>query len=222
MICRPDFYSFAQPAAQPQFPLDLVFSGPDGAQIKLLGYERTAGLPVAQHGLSPLLAGADALAGLNLRAFVITPDGREVDSSDERLFIQPLWLPPDRWQPGETVVTAKLAWYLPKEWALAALASTRAIAGRCRQPLAGQRERTRRAACFDFNTWTPLGAWQWQHNSLQPLDPPAFSVLPDHTFGGDGWLVQLSGVNEQRRAGARQSGARNAALAVARPFAARL
>jgi hypothetical protein len=55
------------------------------------------------------------------------------------------------------------------------------------------------ASLFDSATWATLGAWQWQHNSLAPLEPPPFKTL-DKTFGGDGWLVQLTGVNEQTRA----------------------
>ncbi len=194
-----DFYSFAQPADQPQVPLDLTFSGPDGAQVKLLGYDvlpdsqwRSTAFRLYWQALTPLPA------GLNLRAFAVTPDGREVDSTDERPLIQPLWLPPERWQPGETVVTDKLAWYLPKEWALAA-----GVYQGDRWDDVGSRWRVSAgepdAPLFDSGTWTTLGAWQWQRNDLQPLEPPAFTML-DHTFGGDGWLVQLTGVNEQTRA----------------------
>ncbi len=194
-----EFYSFAQPAGQPQHPLDLVFTGPEGAQIKLLGYDVTAdsqwrstAFRLYWQALTPLPA------GLTLRAFVVTPDGREVDSSDQRPLIQPLWLPPERWQPGEIVVTDKLAWYLPKTWALAAGVyqdgAWDTLAARWQVSAADPT-----TPRFDSATWTPLGAWQWQHSQLQPLRPPAFEPL-DQTFGGDGWLVQLTGVEEPRRA----------------------
>ncbi len=194
-----EFYSFAQPAGEPQHPLDLVFTGPDGSQVKLLGYDvlpdpqwRSTAFRLYWQALTPLPA------GLNLRAFVVTPDGREVDSSDERPLIQTLWLPPEQWAPGEIVATDKLAWYLPKQWALAAGVyqggAWEDVGGRW-QVSAAEPE----TPLFDFDTWTTLGAWQWQRNRLVPLEPPPFEPL-DETFGGDGWLVQLTGVNEQTRA----------------------
>jgi hypothetical protein len=128
---------------------------------------------------------------------VVTPDGREVDSTDERPLIQPLWLPPERWTPGETVVTDKLAWFLPKQWALAA-----GVYQGDRWDDVGSRwqvSAAEDAPLFDFATWTTLGAWQWQRNRLAPMELPVFEPL-DETFGGDGWLVQLTGVNEQTRA----------------------
>lgn len=194
-----EFYTFAQPSGQPQHPLDLLFTGPQGEQVKLVGYDvlpdsqwRSTAFRLYWQALTPLPA------GLNLRLFVVTPDGREVDSSDERPLIQPLWLPPERWQPGETVVTGKLAWFLPKQWALAAgvyqgerwddlSVRWRLSAGDWQVPL------------FDNATWTTLGEWQWQRNRLQPMPAPAFAPL-DETFGGDGWLVQLTGVAEPQRA----------------------
>jgi uncharacterized membrane protein len=193
------FYSFAQPDREPQHPMDLVFTSPDGAQVKLMGYEvlpnsqwRSTAFRLYWQALTPLPA------GLTLRAFAVTPDGREVDSTDERPLIQPLWLPPERWTPGETVVTDKLAWYLPKQWALAAGVYQGAgwddVGGRWQVSTADPATQI-----FDFGTWTTLGAWQWQRNRLQALHPPPFEPL-DEIFGGDGWLVQLTGVNEQTRA----------------------
>jgi uncharacterized membrane protein len=194
-----EFYSFARPAGEPQHPLDLVFTGPDGAQVKLLGYDvlpnpqwRSTAFRLHWQALTPLPA------SLTLRAFVVTPDGREVDNTDERPLIQPLWFPPEQWTPGETIVTDKLAWYLPKQWALAA-----GVYQGENWDDVGARWQVSTAdtatPLFDFATWTTLGAWQWQRNRLLPLAPPLFDPL-NETFGGDGWLVQLTGVNEQTRA----------------------
>jgi uncharacterized membrane protein len=194
-----EFFSFAQPSGQPQHPLDLVYTGPQGEQIQLIGYDllsdpqwRRTAFRLYWQALTPLPA------GLTLRAFAMTPDGREVDSSDERPLIQTLWLPPERWQPGQVVVTDKLAWYLPKQWALAAGVYQGGgwsdLAGRWRLQ-AGDPATT----LFDAATWTTLGAWQWQRSRLQPMEPPQFAAL-DKTFGGDGWLASLSGIEEPRRA----------------------
>jgi hypothetical protein len=194
-----EFFTFAQPDREPQHPLDLVYTGPQGEQVKLVGYDvlpdsqwRSTALRLYWQALTPLPA------GLTLRVFVVTPDGREVDSTDERPLIQPLWLPPERWQPGETVVTDKLAWFLPKQWAPAAGVYQGAqwddISGRW--PVSAGDPDT---ALFDAATWTPLGAWQWQRSRLEPMEPPVFDAL-NETFGGDGWLVQLTGVEEQQRA----------------------
>ncbi len=194
-----EFYSFARPTSEPQYPLDLVFTSPDGGQVKLLGYDvlpnaqwRSTAFRLYWQALTPLPA------GLTLRAFAVTPDGREVDSSDQRPLIQALWLPPEQWTPGETIVTDKLAWYLPKQWALAAGVyqgeSWEDVGGRWRVNAADPA-----TPLFDFATWTPLGAWQWQRNTLLPLEPPVFTPL-NHSFGGDGWQVELTGVNEQTRA----------------------
>jgi hypothetical protein len=193
------FFSFAQPSGQPQHPLNLVYTGPQGEQVQLLGYDllpdpqwRRTAIRLYWQALTPLPA------GLTLRAFAMTPDGREVDSSDERPLIQTLWLPPERWQPGQVVVTDKLAWYLPKQWALAAGVyqgdAWSDLAGRWRVQAADPA-----TTLFDAATWTTLGAWQWQHSRLQPMASPQFTAL-DETFGGDGWLATLSGVEEPRRA----------------------
>ena len=114
----PDFYSFARPTGEPQHPLDITFASPEGAQVKLVGYDvlpdpqwRSTAFRFYWQAVTPLPEGT------TLRVFFVTPDGREVDSTDQRPLIQPLWIPPDTWPVGETIVTSKLSWYLPKQWA---------------------------------------------------------------------------------------------------------
>ncbi len=194
-----EFFTFTQPSGDPQHALDLLFTGPQGEQVKLIGYDvlpnsqwRSTAFRLYWQALTPLPE------GLRLRAFVMTPDGREVDSSDERPLIQTLWLPPERWQPGQVVVTDKLAWFLPRQWALAAGVYQGErwddVSARWRLSVSDPQ-----TPLFDFETWTTLGAWQWQRNRLEPMPPPVFDPV-EETFGGDGWLVQLTGVEEQKRA----------------------
>ncbi|MER2599409.1 MAG: DUF2079 domain-containing protein [Caldilineales bacterium] len=193
-----EFFSFARATAAPQHPLDLLFSGPDGAQLKLVGYDllpdnqwRGTAFRFYWQALTPLPAEATP------RVFFITPDGQTADNSDERPLIQPLWLPPQRWQPGEVIVTDKLTWYLPKTWAIGAGVYQGGPWGdvqyRWHVLVADQATQP-----FDYATWTTLGAWQWRNNRIEPLQPPVFSDL-QQTFAGDGWQVRLTGINEPVR-----------------------
>lgn len=194
-----EFYSFAQPATEPQVPTDITFTSPGGAQVKLVGYDvwsdeqwRSTAFRFYWQALTPLPEDT------TLRAFVMTPDGREVDSTDVRPLIQPLWWPTEDWPVGETIVTHKLPWYLPKQWAPAVGVYDGASwddAAR-RWQVSTPTGETR---LFDSNTWALLDGWQWRNNSLEPLVAPEFAPA-DAAFGGDGWTVQLTGLSERKRA----------------------
>ena len=181
------------------YPLDITFTSPNGAQVKLVGYDvlpdpqwRSTAFRFYWQPLTPLPK------GVNLRAFFLTPDGREVDSTDQRPLIQPLWYPSDAWQIGETVVTGKLAWYLPKQWAPAVGVYEGTTwddtARRWRISAA-----TGTAGVFDNATWALLDGWQWDKGELEPLPAPQASPA-NAVFAGDGWTTQLTGVSEPERA----------------------
>jgi hypothetical protein len=194
-----EFYSFAVSQDQPQFPLDITF----GERLKLIGYDvipeeqfRRTGFRFYWQALAPLPE------DLALRVFVVTPSGEEVDSTDQRPLMQTLWYPPADWPVGEVVVTDKLPWYLPKQWAVGAGAyqgetwddpeSRWRVADRT-----SQEELT--TMVFEDGTWVRLNPWQWRRGRLvTPPNPPAIEPVA-HTFGGDGWTVDLTGASEPAR-----------------------
>ena len=121
-----EFFTFAKSADSPQVPLDIGFAPPGSEEVrlKLLGYDvidRPQWRETAFRFYWQIPPGVKAKLPpeLNLRAFFLTPDGREVDSTDLRPLMQSFWYPPDRWQPGETVITDKLPWFMPREYAIA-------------------------------------------------------------------------------------------------------
>ncbi len=194
-----DFYSFARPQGQPQHPLDITYTGPNGAQVKLVGYDvlpdpqwRSMAFRFYWQPVTPLPEGT------SLRVSFVTPDGREVESTDQRPLIQPLWFPPDTWQVGETIVTDKLDWYLPKQWAPA----VGVFEGETwADPALRWRVSSADGATgvFDDANWALLDGWQWRGNRLEPMPPPQ-AAPASATFAGDGWTVQLTGVSERERA----------------------
>ena len=169
----PDFYSFARPTGEPQHPLDITFASPEGAQVKLVGYDvlpdpqwRSTAFRFYWQAVTPLPEGT------TLRVFFVTPDGREVDSTDQRPLIQPLWIPPETWPVGETIVTSKLSWYLPKQWAPAVgVFQGDTWDDPARRWRVG--DAVGATGVFDNASWAALDGWQWRGRNLEPLPPPS-------------------------------------------------
>lgn len=188
-----EFFTFARPSGEPQVKLDITF----GDRLRLVGYDlvedrrwRKVGFRLYWQALEPLPPDT------HLRLFVLTPDGQEVDSTDQRPLIQPLWFPPEAWPVGETVVTSRLPWYLPKEWAPA----VGVYSGNAWQEVSHRWPAVDntppegdRTALFEANTWVRLNPWRWERSRLVPAPPPAFKPA-DALFGGDGWTARLTGV----------------------------
>ncbi|MEA3337857.1 MAG: DUF2079 domain-containing protein [Chloroflexota bacterium] len=190
----PEFYSFARPRHEPQYPLDITF----GDRVKLLGYDVLDDSEWRQTAIRLYWQALDSLPDdLQLRAFFMTPDGQEVDSSDQRPLIQPIWLPPSAWPVGETIVTDKLHWFLPREWALAAgVYQGNDWESNQRWTIsAGQQK-----PGFDDNSWTIAGTYHRVNGQLQPSDGLTDLEPLDVAFGGDGWTTRLTGVSLPRRA----------------------
>ncbi|MFZ2487918.1 MAG: DUF2079 domain-containing protein [Anaerolineae bacterium] len=188
-----EFFTFARSDAAPQTALDILFTGPAGEQLKLVGYDllpdsqwRSTGIRLYWQALTPLPA------GIQPRLFARAPDGREVDSSDTRPLIQALWLPPEAWPVGETIVTDKLPWYLPRQWALGVGVYTgdewQIVGNRWHAASADPQ-----TPVFEFASWARLGMYQWQDNRLEPLAAPYFTDTA-HDFSNDQWAVRLTGV----------------------------
>jgi uncharacterized membrane protein len=199
------FYQFAQAQTQPQIPLDITFDG----RLKLIGYDvvenaqwRQVGFRLYWQALAPLPGDTQ------VRVFTLTPSGEEIDANDDQPLIQPLWYPPSAWPVGDVVITERLPWFLPAQWALAAgvyqgdawddLNNRWRVADQTSADAAV-------TMTFEDRTWVRLDAWQWQHGELiTPPAPPEFQPF-DATFGGDGWTVELTGVSEPKRSAPGQS-----------------
>jgi uncharacterized membrane protein len=181
------FYDFARaPAAEPTYPLDVTY----GDALKLIGYDivdnskwRRTHFRFYWQVLKPLPGDTT----INMQ--VLTPWGDAVDDSALRPMPALLWYPPAAWQPGETIVTESMPWYLSQAWApvltVAAggqnwapqVAST---AGGGRQPVVTADGRLR------------LPAWGRQDGRLAPYERP-YILAEEVTarFGDDDWKVRL-------------------------------
>ncbi len=111
------FYSFARAGAQQPIYLAavrfgdlLVFRGYD---IVDDAKERLTQVRTYWEVLKPLPE------DLKVWPFFVAADGHVVEDPAQRPPIAPLWYPPARWQPGETVVVETVPWFLPDRWALA-------------------------------------------------------------------------------------------------------
>ncbi len=194
------FYDFARPTAAPQFPLDITFDG----RLKLLGYDliedsqwRRTGFRFYWQALAPLPTDT------NLRVFVVTPSGDEVDSSEQRPLMQPLWYPPAAWPVGAVVITDKLPWPLPKQWAVGVgvyQGDTWDDVSQRWRIVDNTPASATPTLTFEDRTWVRLNAWEWQRGKL--VSPPAAPQFrpANAVFGGDGWTVALTGVTALKRA----------------------
>ncbi|MCO5243099.1 MAG: DUF2079 domain-containing protein [Anaerolineae bacterium] len=188
-----EFFSFAQADGQPQYPTDITFGG----KLRLVGYDiidntewRQTGVRLYWQALEPLPA------DLQLYAAFVTPDGETVDSSEMRPLIQPIWYAPSEWPVGETIVTHKLPWSLPKEWALGAgafLGDTWESGARWSVNAAGN------VPVIDNNSLALAGIWERDHNELTPATEQPLLEPADELFSGDGWNVQLTGIQAPDR-----------------------
>ena len=188
-----EFFSFAKPASEPQHPTDITFN----EKLKLVGYDiiddeewRQTGVRLYWQALEPLPP------GLRLYASFESPDGETVDSTEPRPLIQSVWYPPTAWPVGETVVTHKLPWSLPKEWAL----GVGAFQGDSWET--GERwsiSDPGGAAVFSDSTWALAGAWQRERGELVPAAAQPELEPADEQFSGDGWNVQLTGMEAPER-----------------------
>lgn len=200
-----EFYTFAEPAADPQIPLDLTFTqpgaGPDGPKLKLLGYDvvpderwRGVGFRFYWQALTPLPE------DVKLRTFVVAPNGDEVDNDQARPLLQTLWpgAQPAAWPVGQTMVTDKLPWYLPKQWA-PAVGVYQGESWDSEDARWQVSDASGTTPLYDSATWAMLRPEAWQESRLAPMATQTGATL-NEVFAGDGWKVTLTGMaDEQER-----------------------
>ena len=123
---------------------------------------------------------------------VITPDGATADDSVQRPMPALVWYPPANWQPGETMMTTSMPWYLPRAWApvLAVTAGGQALAPRVTLPTLRVRDRPALAA---IDGRLQLPAWERRNTRLRSFDNPSDprAEAAAH-FAGDDWQVGLT------------------------------
>jgi hypothetical protein len=108
------FYDFARAGdRRPQYPLNIRF----GDSLQLLGYDieddpkwRQTRYRFYWQALAPLPQ--DTTVSVQM----LTPWGAVADDTAIRPMAALLWYPPQRWEPGETVVSETVPWYLPRSW----------------------------------------------------------------------------------------------------------
>ncbi|MEZ4769044.1 MAG: DUF2079 domain-containing protein [Caldilineales bacterium] len=189
----PAFFTFAKATSQPQHATDITFNH----ALKLVGYDvvdeeqwRQTGVRLYWQALEPLPQDLQLYAGF------LSPDGETVDSTEPRPLIQPIWYPPVAWPVGETVVTDKLPWSLPREWALGVGAFQGATweTGE-RWPVS---DAGGDAQVLENGTMVLTGVWERNDGRLAAAIEPSFKPTSD-LFSGDGWNVELTGVQAPER-----------------------
>ena len=179
------FYDFARvDDPQPQVLVDAEFGG----QLRLLGYDVTSVPEWQRVGVRPYWSRTDggpaldtAGHGVRLYPFWLGKEGEVIETPDQRPLVEPIWYPPERWQPGEVVVTEMMPWNIGPAFRL----------GVAVLDDAGQRLPVRLEAAgepayeMEGGTWLRLGAYRWHDGQVRAVDedtPPERRV--DAEFGG--------------------------------------
>ncbi len=175
---------------QPQHPLDIRF-GPD---LRLLGYDladderwRLTRFRFYFQVAAPLPPGAE------VRYQALTPAGAVVDDSALRPAPALAWYPPERWQPGETVVVETAGWFLPRAWAPALTVS---VNGAPLRPEVLAEAADGRTVAIAGDGRLRLPAWGRRDGRLVPLEAPQGPADEvDARFAGPDWSVRLDAWN---------------------------
>ncbi len=197
------FFDFVRvPAAEPQVPLQLDFAlSPSGpASLRFLGYDviddpvwQQTAFRLYWQPLQPLPE------DLQMWPFAFSRDGFLIEDPQQHPLVAPLWYPPQRWQPGETVVIETLPWSLGETWSLglAVLHSDQYVAGTAfndpnrRLPLVTV---TPPVSTFQGDTWAQIGAFYRPNHRLLPDDAGLPTTPVDARFAGG---VELLGYRLQ-------------------------
>lgn len=104
------FYSaFRAASPQPQYPVVVDF----GASLRLLGYD----IEDVDEGRQPWTrlrfywqVNGPLPDDLRIYPYYVDDAGSVIEDTAQRPLVTVLWLPPERWQPGEVIVTQTLPW----------------------------------------------------------------------------------------------------------------
>lgn len=183
------FVDFARAGGRaPQHVLDVRF----GAGLHLLGYDvvddrrwRQTRFRFYWQTDAPL--SPDTAVSLQ----VLTAAGAVVDDSALRPMPALLWHPPAQWQPGETVVTESVPWFLPQVWA-----PTLAVAsgGVLLPPTISPAVDAERPLAVSADSRLRLPGWARHNGKLEAFDIPGDLLAEGEAhFAAAAWSVDLLG-----------------------------
>lgn len=183
------FFDFARAGGRaPQAALDVRF----GDALRLVGYDvvddpRWRLTRFRFYWQTDAALSADTAVSLQ----VLTPDGAVADDSALRPMPALLWRPPAQWQPGETMITESVPWFLPRAWAptLAVTAGGTRLA-----PVIAPAVDAGRASAVALDGRLRLPGWERHNGALVAFDVP--SDMPaegEARFAAEGWSVALLG-----------------------------
>jgi len=125
-----------------------------------------------------------------------------VEDITERPPVAPLWYPPERWKPGETVAVETLPWFLPRCWGLA----VGVLQGENweRREQRWRLSEVSNVRTFEDNTWALVGVFEREGRELRPVTEEAAGpaqVKLEADFGGELRLLGHEGLPEAMAAG---------------------
>ena len=173
------FYDFARvPDPKPQRPARILFDN----RLLFLGYDLKDNGKEGMTSVRTYWQAEKSLdASLRPWPFFVGPNGAVVEDTTVRPSIAILWLPPDRWQVGETIVVETLPWFLPPQWAVAV-----GVLDGAAWEQQSDRWPARCLQCdgvrvFSGDTWARLDGYRRQGRDLLPLAFDAKAAPRNHT-----------------------------------------
>jgi hypothetical protein len=195
------FYDFARvEAAAPQYPLEVDF----GDELRLLGFDlldasRREQVEDVRRGQMAVRLYWQALRpierDLRLYPFFLNTTGEVIEDTEQRPLIAQLWYPPDRWEPGEIVVTETMPWQLGDQWSLAVGVLAGPDWSDWSQRLRiGAVESTTPLRRFQANTWARLATFEQQGRQVVEITPAEPDLQPANLKQADlGGKMELRG-----------------------------
>ena len=133
--------------------------------------------------------------------FFVAADGSVAEDMTQRPAVALLWLPPERWQPGEVVVIETLPWFLPERWALA----VGAVQGDWANPHARRPITQAADGKMHEGTWVAFPPLQREGRRLHPLTADDWPPAWDQPRWQVGDALALAGARVPARAMAGQA-----------------
>lgn len=168
-----DFYDFARvDDPQPQVRVEAEFGG----QWCLLGYDvmnvpqwRRVGLRLYWTRTAAAQAPDPAVPSVRLYPFWLGEGGEVIETPDQRPLVEPIWYPPERWRPGEVVVTEMMPWDIGPVFRL----GVAVLDGAGRRLPVRLEASSEPAYAMDGSTWLRLGVYHWHEGRVRALDTGA-------------------------------------------------